>query len=117
MKSALLFSLLIASMSASAQSTEPGSLDAAGALAKEYMATQFIVVGSPKLDGDFALVTVKMFDQECQLNMARTARDSANGSGWQVFGQVCGPVPSGEAGAWISDEQGKPRYVRPQAGG
>lgn len=117
MKPVLFFALLAASLSASAQTAESGSPNAAAALAKEYMASQFIVVGEPKVTGDHALITVKMFDQQCDLNMARTTQAPSNESACQVFGQVCGPVSAAEAGAWISDEQGKPRYVRPKVGG
>lgn len=117
MKPVLFFALLAASLCALAQTAESGSPTAAGALAKEYMASQFILVGEPKVTGDHALITVKMFDQQCDLNMARTIQAPNNEPTWQIFGQVCGPVSASEAGAWISDEQGKPRYVRPQKGG
>jgi hypothetical protein len=76
------------------------------------MATQFIVVGSPKVDGDHAQVTVRMFGQECQLNMSRAGNESSNGYGWQIFGQVCGPALGAQSGKWITDDQGKPRYVQ-----
>lgn len=77
------------------------------------MATQFILVGPPKVDGDHALVTARMFGQECQLNMARTGNESTNEHGWQIFGQVCGSAPGGESGKWITDRQGKPQYIQP----
>lgn len=113
MKSALFIALLMASFCASAKTVESGTSEAAGALAKDYMATQFILVGKPKIDGDHALVTAKMFGQECQLNMVRIGKESGNEHGWQIFGQVCGPTPGGESGKWITDPQGKPQYVQP----
>lgn len=113
MKSALFITLLVVSLSASAKSVDSGTADAAGALAKDYMATQFILVGSPKVDGDQALVTARMFGQQCQLNMVRTGNESGNEHGWQIFGQVCGPAPGAESGKWITDGQRKPQYVQP----
>lgn len=113
MKLALYVTLLLASVSASAQSGESGTSEAVEALAKEYMATQFILVGPAKVDGNHALVTVRMLGQECQLNMSRTGAASSNEYEWKIFGQVCGQAPSAESGKWITDEQGKPRYVQP----
>jgi hypothetical protein len=113
MKSALFITLLMASLSASAKSVESGTSDAAEALAKDYMATMFILVGPPKVDGDQALVTARVFGQQCQLNMVRIGKEAGNSYGWQIFGQICGPIPSAESGKWITDEQGKPQYVQP----
>lgn len=113
MKPVLFITLLMASLSASAHSVDAGSTEAAGELAKEYMATQFIIVGPPKVDGDQALVTAQVFGQQCQLNMVRIGQQSGNEHGWKIFGQVCGPIPGAESGKWITDGQGKPRYVQP----
>lgn len=113
MKPVLFITLLMASLSASAQGVEAGSSEAAGELAKDYMATQFILVGQPKVEGDQALVTAQVFGQQCQLNMVRIGKQSGNASGWQIFGQVCGPTPGSESGKWITDGQGKPQYVQP----
>lgn len=113
MKPALMITLLMASLSAAAAPVESGTSDAAGALAHEYMATKFILVGAPKVDGDHAIVTAKMFGQECQLNMARTEQKQGNGYGWEIFGEVCGPAPGAAPGKWTTDERGNPQYVQP----
>lgn len=117
MKPVLFFALLAASLSASAQTAELGSPSTAAAVAKEYMASQFIVVGEPEVTDGQTLITVKMFDQQCKLYMAPATKAPNNEPTWHVFGQICGPVSAAEVGEWTTDEQGKPRYVRPKVGG
>ena len=101
MKSRVLFLLLTVALGAQAE-IQPGTPEAAQAMATPYLAGRFILVAQPVVQGQEATVKTLFMGQQCTLNMVRVP-ETQNNYGWSVHGSVCGALTGEEQEKWINE--------------
>lgn len=66
-----------------------GTSDAAKKLAYKYVMQSMLMVGTPKIWADTAVVEIFISRRKCVMDMQRVKADEDNRSGWQVTSMHC----------------------------
>lgn len=79
----------------------PGTPEAAQAYAVPYLVNRFVSVAKPEMHEDQATVNTMVLGQECTLFLVQDSSDKS-GTGWRLYGQVCGAKTAAEQEQWYS---------------